>query len=81
MPKPNPCPICLKAYAAIHLSADVCEKHQNWFVITCEICGHTAFSDNSVYCTTCAGKGYGSPGRGSGDHRAYLRGIGQDDIR
>ena len=76
---PPMCPICMGVYTAVERSLDVCEGHQNWFVITCSICGRSHFSESVGVCNACAPVSIPQPAHGSPlDRHAYLRWIGQE---
>lgn len=50
------CPICNGQYSQIGKAEFVCEKHEGWFITTCDECGRTVFAAQVHLCGKCAAK-------------------------
>lgn len=76
------CPICLGNYFLTEFSAEVCNRHQNWFVTVCSHCGRSCFSDVVGECVGCGnaadkiGEFTRSAAHGTPDRRSPLRKYG-----
>ncbi len=46
----NNCPICKEQYYSISKATDVCERHEDWFITECQVCGRMCFSDAVGIC-------------------------------
>ena len=51
--KNDHCPICNGDYFQVRRANYVCEKHEDWLVTTCDVCGNTCFSETVGICMRC----------------------------
>lgn len=73
------CPICSMMYRRIDLAEKVCEDHQHWFVVKCNQCEASSFSDAKGICMRCFPIDTShehTPGKK--DYRVLLRKSGQE---
>lgn len=50
------CPICKSNYYSISQSLDICEKHEDWLITQCSVCGKMCFSEEVKICLPCSKK-------------------------
>lgn len=74
------CPICCGNYHDVDCCGDVCEKHQDtWIITKCSYCNKCSYSQDESVCPYCASS-YARLGHGgsSKDRRASLRNSGME---
>jgi C4-type Zn-finger protein len=73
------CPICKEQYYSISKSLDICERHEEWLITQCSVCGRMCFSDSVGVCIKCGGRASDRQIGGKRNPRGHLIASGYEE--